>query len=245
MDVENFRENNIVSENNMKTGYKNYRNVIGFKLIKAMLYNSTYVVTEETQLKIIYMIESGEQNFTIKLDARVYTIDKLTEILQNKLNNAVEGLAGWTLEYDNTIDRFKIMNNIYKYKLMFEESKSEMWRLLGARNKDTRYISQNEIYIFEDIPHHNRTYVDLVIDEIPYKACKQNTHGHNVVERIPIINGPGDLVVYNAGIDNPDNYFYPIDITKLTIKLYDNLGNIYHSNNSDNSFEFELTILER
>ena len=40
------------------------------------------------------------------------------------------------------------------------------------------------------------------------------------------------------------NYFYPMKLSQLTIQLIDDHGNIYDCNNADNSFEFELTILQ-
>ena len=46
--------------------------------------------------------------------------------------------------------------------------------------------------------------------------------------------------------DNLDNYFYPININKLTIQLYEDTSDtLYDCQNNDNSFEFELTILNK
>ena len=47
-------------------------------------------------------------------------------------------------------------------------------------------------------------------------------------------------------IDNPENYFTPINLNSLTIQLYeDTTDKQYRCQNNDNSFEFELTVLNR
>ena len=43
---------------------------------------------------------------------------------------------------------------------------------------------------------------------------------------------------------NLDNYFYPIKLSKLNIQLYEDTTDLFYDcQNADNSFEFELTIL--
>jgi hypothetical protein len=87
--------------------------------------------------------------------------------------------------------------------------------------------------------------VDLVIPEIPYIACKRNSNGKNIIDRIPLNEARGGLVSYSSDI-NLDNYFYPINIDKITIQLYeDSSDTLYDCQNNDNSFEFELTILNK
>ena len=54
------------------------------------------------------------------------------------------------------------------------------------------------------------------------------------------------IVYYTASHDRFDNYFYPINLSKLTIQLYEDTENtFYDCDNGDNSFEFELTILNK
>ena len=87
--------------------------------------------------------------------------------------------------------------------------------------------------------------MDLVIPEIPYIACKRNSNGKNIIDRIPLDEARGGLVSYSSDI-NLDNFFYPINIYKITIQLYEDTSNsLYDCQNNDNSFEFELTILNK
>ena len=93
-----------------------------------------------------------------------------------------------------------------------------------------------------NVIQHGCHFVDLVIPEIPYRACKKNSFGKHIIDRIPLDELSGAMIYYNSY--NPDNYFYPISLNKLTIQLYEDSNNkFYDCQNNDNYFEFEITIL--
>jgi len=74
--------------------------------------------------------------------------------------------------------------------------------------------------------------------------AKKNNTGKNLIERIPL-GSSGSITEYTNNY-NIDNYFFPINIPKLSIQIYeDSTDLLYDSQNNDNSFEFELTILNR
>ena len=75
-------------------------------------------------------------------------------------------------------------------------------------------------------------------------ACKRNSKKLNIIDRVPMINEKSELIHYEPRVDNYNIYFHPINISQLTIKLYDEAGNIYPNNNINNSFEFEITELK-
>ena len=107
-------------------------------------------------------------------------------------------------------------------------------------------------------------YLDVIINNIPREACINNLKGYNIIKRLPYEytynNASG--VDYNRAFSKP-NYFYPINLDKLSLSLKYN----HKENNSDLidlikvntnnfnvlgqekglkfSFEFELTILNR
>jgi len=90
------------------------------------------------------------------------------------------------------------------------------------------------------------TYLDIVVDEIPYKACKQNPQGFNIVNRIPVISDSGSQIVhYKSASRNHQHLFYPINLSALTIHLYQVGSNTDIENISTISFEFELVILNK
>ena len=90
------------------------------------------------------------------------------------------------------------------------------------------------------------TYLDIVVDEIPYKACKQNPQGFNIVNRIPVISDSGSQIVhYKSASRNHQHLFYPINLSALTIHLYQDGPDTDIENISTISFEFELVILNK
>ena len=90
------------------------------------------------------------------------------------------------------------------------------------------------------------TYLDIVVDEIPYKACKQNPQGFNIVNRIPVISDSGSQIVhYKSASRNHQHLFYPINLSALTIHLYQDGSDTDIENISTISFEFELVILNK
>ena len=91
------------------------------------------------------------------------------------------------------------------------------------------------------------TYIDIVVDEIPYKACKQNPQGLNIVHRLPVRPDSGSSIVYYKSnfIDHNFQYlFYPINLSTLTIHLYMD-GEELNLEHMTISFEFELVILNK
>ena len=88
-------------------------------------------------------------------------------------------------------------------------------------------------------------FVDVVVDEIPKLVCKDNCNGKNIIERIYMNNDYGSMKIHESIIYGEQNYFYPITLEKLSIKLYSDDGKtLYDSQNANHSFEFEITTLK-
>ena len=87
--------------------------------------------------------------------------------------------------------------------------------------------------------------VDLVIPEIPSIACKRNSFGREIIERIQLSAGHGQFLHYHPSKDESiiQNYFNPRKLHRLTIQLYAPNNELYDTRNSDNSFEFEITMV--
>ena len=76
-------------------------------------------------------------------------------------------------------------------------------------------------------------------------ACKRtiaNGGERNIIDRIPLTYSTGSNQYYEQDVFNV-NYFTPIKLDKLTIQLYSDNNEVFDSQNTDNSFEFEVTIL--
>jgi len=96
----------------------------------------------------------------------------------------------------------------------------------------------------------NTSFVDLVIPEIPMIACKDNSKGKAIIDRIPLIQNSSDSSISyyqtNPSEYFTQNYFYPMKLSTLSISLYlDSKDDIiYDSQKGETNFEFELTILK-
>jgi len=101
--------------------------------------------------------------------------------------------------------------------------------------------------VFSDkVPDLSTQFIDLVIPEIPSIACKQNSSGKDIIERIQLDAGHGEYVYYQPTLEESEiqSYFTPIRLFKLSIQLYSPNNEFYDTQNSDNSFEFEITMVK-
>jgi hypothetical protein len=230
------------NDNNNSGGYDVLTNVIGFKLIKAIIPNSTYQVNNNNKNIII---NHDNTDISINLNIGSYTFEELGDELVNQLLSA----TGKTFTIEKDLLTFK-----YTLSWTHSESFYIKWlnsigyshRLFGALNvNDGSDITSNTV-TFPNVIQQNNHFVDLVIPEIPYISCKKNPVGYNIIDRIPLDENSGTMIYFVNDDINYDNYFHPIILNKLTIQLYeDTHQNFYECQNNDNSFEFEITILNK
>jgi len=223
---------------NSTAGFGNYDNVIGFKLIKAILPNSIHQVNNNNNtINFVY----GGSPFTATLTIGTYAFDDFGDHFKDKMNGVVSGTP-----FSITPDPIS-----FKYQLVSDTStfyfkQSNAWRLLGILNMDEEASTASLDKTFSNVIDHSIHFVDLIIPEIPYIACKHNMEHTHIVDRIPLQAESGGMVYYTAAFDSFNNYFYPMNLSKLTIQLYEDTNNaLYDCQNADNSFEFELTILNK
>jgi len=232
-------ENNTSNSNG---GYGNFNNVIGFRLIKANIYNSRYTVNKNNR---DFKITINSTTTPIQLSVGIYTFSELGKHLENSLN------------YQLYPEKFKVSSILttYKYSIIntttpdpnefsldWKTSGGYAYRLFGFNN--TIYGDSTE-YTSENVVQQSNQFVDLVIPEIPYIACKRNSIGKNLIDRIPLDCPQGSIMYYSSDI-NLENYFTPINIHMLNIQLYEDTTDLlYDCQNNDNSFEFELTIINK
>ena len=117
-------------------------------------------------------------------------------------------------------------------------------RLFGFTPKETTSSSQK---VFSNrTPDLSSHFVDLVIPQIPAIGCKRNSSGRDIIERIQLSAGHGEYLHYGIDVDesSSQHYFSPITLHRLNIQLYAVNNVLYETNNSDNSFEFEITMVK-
>jgi len=243
-----YKEGQDTSDYIVKFGGTNspevYKNVIGFRLVNAIIPYTVYTINEHN--KNILISFSGSPN-SIDLDPGSYTFDELGYHLQTKLNDTFSSLLPpkiFTVVADSTTYKYTITETTSTpFVLNWSEVVGYSYRLFGFENEDT---SSNTVQKSTHSVDHSIHYADLVINEIPSIACKMSSKGKQIIARIPFNNVSGGLVYYRSPGEEffSVNYFYPMKLSSLNIQLFDDNGNKYDSNNGDNYFEFEITIVE-
>ena len=234
------------NDNNETGGLDVFKNVIGFRLKKATIQNLHYTIHGGNN-KFKFKINDNDTIITITLETKNYdSHEDIATELQTKMNAAVG--SGITVNYDPNTKKFTINHSSQTLALLFKtttDSGSSIYRLLGFNNADT--VFKSDAYVSDNISDISVHFVDLVIKEIPYLACKKNPLGKAIIDRIPIDTTRGGLVHYKAPESDyfSQNYFYPISLSELTIDIFEDSHNIpYFNENSDNFFEFEITMLK-
>jgi hypothetical protein len=117
-------------------------------------------------------------------------------------------------------------------------------RLFGFLPKPKTSVSQK---LFSDrTPDVSTHFVDLAIPQVPSIGCKRNSSGRDIIERIQLKAGHGEYLHYGIDVDESkvQEYFAPITLHRLNIQLWAVNNVLYDSNNSDASFEFEITMVK-
>ena len=215
-----------------------YKNVIGFRLIKASISVPPYhVVSGQNTLTVASTL--------ITITPGAYTGSSLALDVKTAINNT--SLTGYDVAYDSSTLKYTISHTD---TFTFDLSESHLVaKLLGfnaaAYSTDTTHTS-------DFAGNFTQTYVDLVIPEIPSIVCKDNSKGLAIIDRIPLIQSGGNsLSFYQTNLSEyrseyrSQNYFLPQELSTLTINMYQDSQQtiLYDSQNGDNSFEFEVTIL--
>ena len=222
-----------------------YKNVIGFRLINACFLYTFYTVTDNNNKLNI-------DDHNIEIPKGSYLFEDLAMTLQAAIREQLKQYSKET-DYNN----FSVLANTdtLKYTINSGEnddapkftigwpSNTSTHRLFGFTNK---MVDGEKEYTSVHIADHSIHYIDLVIKEIPSIACKITSKGQEIIARLPFNTQVGSVIQYRApeGELQTNNYFYPMKLNQLSIQLFDDHGGIYDSNNGDNSFEFELTIIK-
>ena len=165
----------------------------------------------------------------------------------------------WTFHnVDSTNSTSTNGNKSMAFDLTFNSSSNEeitiLWdfdnitrgaaRLFGFLPKPKTSVNQK---LYSDrTPDVSSHFVDLAIPQIPSAGCKRNSSGRDIIERIQLNAGHGQYLHYGINVDesNVQQYFAPITLHRINIQLWAVNNVLYDSNNSDASFEFEITMVK-
>mgnify|MGYP001326670969 CR=1 FL=1 len=222
-----------------------FKNIISMRLVKAIIPSQSYTINNNNNT-IKYRI--NDESVTCTLANGFYNNDTINDAFDaSKASYIVDGgtyddaIHKLTIDVDSNTNKYTITcgsEPSYKLSILWSECKYA-YLFFGFNFLDNSYSDNNTVQSTTH-PSHNLTYIDLVVDELPSIACKYNINRLNILDRIPIIDGNNRYNVYENPIKETDHYFFPINISQLSISLYDPFGNIIDIQNDDFSIELEL-----
>ena len=237
---------NVTNDNhNLSVNKEN--DIIGFNLLRGNIPNITYVINS-TNNKIKYTVDGNDIELT--LDKGNYSYSTLPDSITNGAYLYIPNTGTVSASLMISAVHSGDTKNIYTIKNASEISFKIDWEYSKITKKASRCFGFRPItkinsaisHVSEISPDLDNHFVDIIIDEIPTIACQTNNRSLHMIDRIYLDNKINKLYNYLSESQN-ENYFYPISLNKLSIKLYDDMGNEYDTNNKNISLGFELTIL--
>jgi len=237
---------------NENTNINIHNNVIGFRLLKANVRSPPFNVNSTNN--VIFYTINGSTETSLTINPGLYTLSELSSVFSSTSTGDSHhaDTNPFTVTYfdSNTGSSngrgisFKFTHSTTDFTIHWNKNNVTRGaaKLFGFFPQDIGSTS-NELYS-NKIPDISSHYVDLVIPEIPQIACKHNSYGSDIIERIPLTSFHGEYVYYKDDYDISVNYFFPIKLHQLTIKLYSDNKELYDCNSSDNNFEFEITLVK-
>ena len=229
-------DSNNYKVNLSKTSDK-FKNVIGFRLIECAIPMTSRNINANNDKLILV---KGDVSHTINFDQGEYTFTELGNHIKTKIAT-IDGtfnlVADVTGEDAYTYTMTRASDLFFKFK----QTGNSFYKLLGYDNIDetVQLTASNNI-------NHTIEYLDIVIDNIPEIACKVNSNGNPVIDRVMVNVSGGTLLTYRVpeSETQTSNYFYPLSLNEVNIKILTPEGQIYDNKSGNNFFEFEVTILE-
>ena len=107
-------------------------------------------------------------------------------------------------------------------------------------------MSKNH-YLFIDVDDfHNNHSTDSVISIVRNQQSTPSYIGNNIIARVPVVDDYGSLIYGTQGVDyisKKREYFGPIKLEKMNIRILNRFGEVVNLNQNDYSIVFEITQL--
>ncbi len=213
-----------------------FKNVIGFRLVKATVPHSLYNVdNNNNHIKIDNLVDAEAD---IRIPEGFYTFKQIGDELKRLITGLLNNYVNFNVVSSGNSFKYTI-SNTSAFNITFEGNSAE---LLGFNGNPLAGLNN---YTSDKQPNQTRHFVDLVIPEIPDIACKMGSK-KQVIDRIPLNSETGSLVYYRSPEAElqTHNYFYPMKLSSLNIQLYENDSTNLYGCDGDNYFEFEITIVK-
>jgi hypothetical protein len=232
-------------------------NVISLKLSSLEFPCSYYTFSDHLKNNVLHIVEN-----TTNLSANVVLPEgnyssgqDFADTLTNSINTALNASARFTVSFDEIKGKITIANTTYAFTMnLLTVSNMKLYNtlgwIMGFRNNNysgllfytgETILSLSTIeYIYfylNDYHVSNRNSVIAIFND--------NFLDTNILAKIPInVENFNYLISDNSDfISKERNFFGPVDIEKIHIKIYNKYGDILFINNMDFAFSIECKIL--
>ena len=127
------------------------------------------------------------------------------------------------------------MNNIYYLSHYISNGTPLYGNVIGIELLKTSIIQAGSLLAYK--------LVDIIVSEIPYKACIHNINGAHIIDRVPTNTNADYIIEHEPDMSFKKGYFFPISLNKLSILIRESSDSSTTYNSANNSFIFRLTIL--
>ena len=228
-------------------------NIISVKLSSFEFPCSYYCISEYNKNNTFNINESTTNiNGTITIPDGNYTSDQIITILPSLINTTLSTDNRFDVSFDDYNGKITISNTTNNFSLDFNTNnviyKCFGWFLGFRKQKYTDSMS----YTGEAVCDFNYTqYIYFSLNDYSIYNCdfviaifKDKFIDNNLIAKIPIkVDNFNILLNDNSDfISKERRFFVPVDYSKISIKIYDQYGNIINIQN-DLSFTLEVEIL--
>jgi hypothetical protein len=233
--VSTSQRNDLTTSNNdrafvidlQEKGIVDLKNVVGFNVLRSHMPNCRLLINEHNNQRLkIGGVTKTLTNGTYNVNEFKILYTYITDFNNNTGLFTFSGAA-------TTVSNTQADRSIARICGL---------RLASSGNNYESNSSGNISYFKADM--RSNLFFDVEIAEIPSIACIQTEYSKNVVFRKPVQGGDGDIEFYIATVsDKIKEYFTPIRLPKLTMKLIDEFGLNIDIQGVDGYFTFEAVVL--
>ena len=233
------------------------KNVISLNLVSVEFPCGFYVLSDAAKNNKFYIKEmyTGLEGI-ITIPEGNYTSDTLISTMQTQINNTLGTLARFVVTFDSITGKLTITNTTYDFILnfLYLDTTSKVYHkfgwIIGYRKSlyksSMSYTTESILntssseYFYFYINDYNISNCDKVI-----AVFDNNYLENNILAKIPILVDSFEYVNSNNSdfITKKRDFFGPVNIDKLNIRIYNKFGDILFINNMDFSFTIEFEIL--
>lgn len=214
--------------------------VMSVKLINADIPLSMHMInTYFNNLTVVI----GSTSYDITLIHGSYDESTLPSMIEEKLNEATNGIATWTISYSSTKDGFTFASSV-AFKLVFGTKENSLDALLGFDKKEYSSVNTgigNRPHVIaspfrKNFAHNNC--IIMYIDQFDTYQSPDNEMDRcfailpGVYNQLNISDHPELMKVFSPPIPR---------LAKLIVSFFDRYGNPYDFQNMDHRFELLLT----